>query len=328
MDKTLSQQEIDSLINAISSGTVESDELIIEEEKRRIRDYDFRRPNKFSKDHINAIKSIYDNYSRILSNILSNYLRANVDMVVGSIEQISYGEFIGSIPNPTLMEIFIMEPLKGLMVLEANPHLGFQMVDLLCGGMLRKNINLREFTEIEIGILEDILGMMVDKNKTAWDDFLDLEPKVDGLVTNPQLNQIFSYEEAVVLITFKVKINEELSLMNMCIPYRAFGRYIDKLHTNHYKTPEKMTSEWQNRSDIEQIISGSQVDMIVELGKTEITVEEFMQLRCGDVFQLDVQAGEPMKMYIEDSEQFYVQPGLHKNKLAVQVVYYAGKEVD
>src|SRR6056297_2203371 len=159
MDKTLSQQEIDSLINAISSGTVESEELAKAGEKRRIKNYDFRRPNKFSKDHVNAIKSIYDNYSRVLSNFLSNQLRANVEMVVGSIEQISYGEFIHSIPNPTVMGIFSMEPLMGLMVLEANPNFGFHIVDLLCGGTLRKKVDLREFTEIEISIIEDVLTM-------------------------------------------------------------------------------------------------------------------------------------------------------------------------
>jgi flagellar motor switch protein FliM len=328
MDKTLSQQEIDALINAISSGTVEPEELAETGQKRNIKNYDFRRPNKFSKDHVHAIKSIYDNYSRTLSNILSNQMRANVEMTVVSIEQISYGEFIRSIPNPTLMGIFSMEPLNGLMVLEANPNFGFQIVDLLCGGTLRKNIDLRGFTEIEISILEDVITMMIGKNKDSWNDFLDLEPIVNGIVTNPQLNQIYPYEEAVILITFKMQINDEQSLINMCIPYSAFGRYIDKLHTNHYNVAEKMTSELRYRSDIEQIINKGQVDMRVELGKTEITVDDFMNLRCGDVLQLDILAGEPMKLYVEDSEHFYVQPGLHKNKLAVQVVEYAGKEVE
>src|SRR6056297_329386 len=234
MEKTLSQQEIDSLITAISDGEVEADELLKSEEKRRARKYDFRRPNKFSKDHVIAIKSIYDNYTRTITNTLSNSLRTDVDISVISVEQISYGEFIRSIPNPTLMAIFSMEPLKGFMLLEVSPRFGFQVVDLLFGGTLHNDIELRGFTEIEISILKDVMTSIIDKNKDAWKDILDLDPVVEGIVVNPQLNHIFPYEEAMAIITLNVKINEEQSVMSLCIPYIAFGGHIDKLHSNHY----------------------------------------------------------------------------------------------
>lgn len=120
MEKILSQAEIDTLINEISSGAEKSEKIVKTEEKRRIKNYDFRRPNKFSKNHINVIKSIYQNYARILSNILSNQMRADIEMKVASVEQVIYGEFMRSVLNPTLMCIFRMEPLRGPMILEAK----------------------------------------------------------------------------------------------------------------------------------------------------------------------------------------------------------------
>ena len=328
MEKTLSQKEIDSLINAISSKRLEQDDLAKSEEKKWVRKYDFRRPNKFSKDHVTTLKSIYDNYARTLTNTFSNYLMANVDIEVESVEQISYGEFVRSIPNTTLMGVFSMKPLNSLMLIEVSPRFGFQIVDLLCGVSFHRKIESRGFTEIEISILQDVLTTMIKTNKESWDDIMDLEPVMDGIVTNPRMNSVFTYEEAMALITFNVDINDEQSLMNLCIPYRAFEGHIDKLHSNHYNISDNMTKGFRYRSDIEQIINKGQVDISVELGTTEIMVRDFMDLRCGDVLQLDIMAGEPMKLYVEKCEHLYVQPGLYNKKLAVQVVDYAGKEVE
>jgi len=328
MEKTLSQNEIDSLINAISNGTMETDELIRQEEKKRVRKYDFRRPNKFSKNHINTLRSIYDNYARTLTNKFSNYFRAKVDIEVESIEQISYGEFIRSIPSKTLMGVFSIKPFKSLMIVEINPRFGFQAVDLLCGGEFHRDIKLREFTEIEISILKNVLNIVMQTNKEPWDDIAEIEPEMDGIVTNPQLNRVFPYEEAMALITFNMEINDEQSLMNFCIPYRAFEGQIEKLQTNHYNNTENMVNGFRYKSDIERIINKGKVDVSIELGKTQIMVEDFMDLRCGDVIQLDTRIGQAMKLYVEECEHLFVQPGLFNKKLAVQVVDYTGKEVE
>lgn len=328
MEKTLSQNEIDSLIKAISTGDVEADDLAGREEKRRARKYDFRRPNKFSKEHVTALKSIYESYARSMSSDLSNSLMADVDISVISVEQISYGEFIRSIPNPTLMAIFRMKPFKGLMIMETSPRFGFQAIDLLCGGTLHKDIDMRGFTEIEISILKEVLTSIVEKNKESWKDLLDLEPFVEGIVTNPQMNRIFPYEEATALITFNAMVNGEQTSMSLCIPYTAFGDHIESLHSNYYNQAGKMANEFRYKPEIEKIISKGQVNMEIVLGKTEITVGDFMDLRCGDVLQLDIAAGDPMKLYVEDCEHLYVQPGVYNGKLAVQVVDYAGKDVE
>ena len=328
MKKVLSQQEIDSLINAISSGEVAAEELEKEEEQQRVKNYDFRRPNKLSKDHISAIKSIYDNYARIVSNILSNQIRETVELKVASIEQVSYGEFNRSIPNPTLMAIFRMEPMPGSMIVETHPQFGFQMVDLLCGGTLHRNVELREFTEIEINILRDVLASIIEVNRSAWEDFMPVEPVLDGLETNPKLNQTLSYGEPVVLVTFKTLVGEESGLMNLCIPYRALDRNLDKLHTNHFRAMDKLIHGERHRSDIEATIADSRVALSVELGRTVITVEDFMDLRCGDVLQLGTGTGDPMRLYVENRHHLYVQPGLLGKKLAVQVIEPAGKDVE
>ncbi|MBN2258966.1 MAG: flagellar motor switch protein FliM [Clostridiales bacterium] len=328
MKKVLSQEEIDSLINALASGEIIEEPDSSVEENLNVKNYDFRRPNKLSKDHINSIENIYENYARMTANVLSNHLRTTVEMLIGSIEQVSYGEFIRSIPNPTILLLFRMEPFRGPVILEANASLGFQFINFLCGGSVAEDFEVRNFTEIETTLLQDIFQMIVDMNKTVWKDLIDLVPIIDKMESNPQLNQSLPYSESVVLLTFKIKIDESQSIMNLCIPYRALDPVIEKLHTVKYDTRDMNENNDKYKKEIEGLIDDSSLDMDVVLGKTNITIEDFVDLQEGDVIQLSSSVEELLEMYIEDTLYFYVQPGVHNKKLSVQIVKDTGKEVD
>lgn len=327
MKNVLSQDEIDSLINALASGEISNIEEEPENEIQKAKVYDFRRPNKLSKDQIQTIRGIHDNYARIISNYLSNQVRNTVKLSIVSIEQVTFGEFIRSIPNPTILGIFSVEPLDGICLLELNPTFCLFLIDLLCGGAMTRQIKMREFTDIEMTMLKDILHIMIDNIKTVWMDIADVTPFLENVETNPLLHQSMSYNDPVVLISFKAQVIEENTFVNMCISYRTFEKVADKLHAKNYDLLRKRQFSDLYTEDIEKVINHAKLNMSVLLGKSQITVNDFMELGVGDVIKLDTDLGKPLKLLIEDKQKLYVQPGLYKDKLSVQVVGEIGKDV-
>jgi flagellar motor switch protein FliM len=168
MSEILSQNEIDELLAALSSGDIGIEEQNTEE-KHRVKKYDFKRPNKFSKDHTRTLEMVHDNFSRIASNYLTAHLRSSVQIKVISSEQITFEEFIHSIPNPTILISFYLEPFEGLMLFETGPQFVFQIIDILFGGAGKSAIKTREFTEIEKNIIKRInMKLLESQYQLTW----------------------------------------------------------------------------------------------------------------------------------------------------------------
>lgn len=330
MKQVLSQQEIDSLLNAIDTGEIDSDDL--EEEKEdKIKSYDFRRPIKLSKEYINTLYMIFENFSKISGNLISSQINADVEISLGAVEQISYDEFIRSIPRTTLIGLFKSKPLSGVQLLEINPQFCYQYIELMCGGGLNQ-INLdevgkKEFTDIEIGILEELAGNILTSFEAAWGEIIDLSTEIDSLETNPQLIQNLSPNEPVILISFSVDVNKNTSFMNICIPFVSFENIMDKLSFRNWFDFEKESSKEHEDVLSEKIIASS-VDLEVVLGETEITVDDFLHLEIGDIIQLGLKTTDPLKMYVEDKLHYLVKPGKIKEKLAVEVLQYVEGDID
>lgn len=331
MKQVLSQQEIDSLLNALNAGEINPEMIIEEEEKNKVRAYDFRRPIKLSKEYINTLYMIFENFAKMSSNIMSTQVRTNVTMTLGAVEQISFDEFIHSIPNPTILGIFHSVPLNGNQILEINPQFGIQIIELMCGGAQtreKKTPKKEKFTEIELGVIEDLVLSLLKGFKTAWSELLDIETVLDGLETNPQLVQSMSPNEPVVLISFGVEIFKTKSFINICIPYVSFETIIDKLSIKNWFDMGRNYDDNKYKEQITDRLVGTEVELTVEMGKTHISVEDFLHLEKGDIIQLDMSTNKPMKMYVEDKVHFLVQPGMHKDKLAVQVLQYVEEDVE
>ncbi|MCG8484436.1 MAG: flagellar motor switch protein FliM [Clostridia bacterium] len=326
MKNVLSQDEIDSLINALSTG--ELDTVEIEEAKHNVKDYDFRRPNKLSKDQIQTLRGIHENYARIVSNILSNQVRNNVKLVIASIEQVTFGEFVRSIPNPTIMGYYSCDPLDGICILELNPDFCFSMIDLYFGGTMSHRFNVREFTDIELMMTKEMIKGMIDNFKTVWSDVIELSPELEAIETNPLLQQSLPHNETVVLMTFKAQVLEESSLINLCIPYRTIEKVADDLHAKNYDIMKSKGDSHVYKEHIEKALKNVKLNTSVLLGKTKIAVEDFVELDVGDIIELDTNLSQPMKLFVEDKEKLYVQPGLYNQKLSVQVVGDIGKDAD
>ena len=326
MKDVLSQSEIDSLINAMSSGEIKEVEVEVKKEKK-VKDYDFKRPNKLSKDHIYSIRNMYENYARIAANTLANQIRANVEMSVGSVEQVTFGEFIGSIPNPTIFAIFTLNPLEGYCVLEVNQSFGFHMIDLLFGGSKLSELTSREFTDIEARVIKEVIADLVKTSKAAWDDILEVEPQLLTVESNPQMNQTLSYNESGVLITLKVEIEEESLLINMCMPHNIFEKVQDEIKLRSIDKNKNKKHKKEYKQVIEKKLHDTELEMKIILGKTEISVEEFVDLTIGDVIQLETRIDEPLEMQVEEKSRFTVRPGVFNSKISGQVVDYNRKDL-
>lgn len=325
MGEILSQNEIDALLAALSSGQVDVEENTVEE-KQKAKKYDFKRPNKFSKEHVKTLEMVHDNFSRLVSNYLSAYLRSSVQINVISAEQITFEEFIHSIPNPTILISFILEPFNGVLLFETGPQFVFQVIDILFGGNGMNGIKTREFTEIEKNIIKRIDLKMLENLKTAWEDIIDVDVKFDNLETNPVLNQVMAPNEPVALITMAVNICNNQSFINMCIPYISIEKFMDKL-VIQYRNSISYDGDEENRKKIQDRINCVGVDCEVVLGKSLITVEDFISLSNGDCITLNRKTKEPLDMYVEKKLHFNVYPGTISKRMGVQIVKILSKDV-
>ena len=329
MADVLSQNEIDALLSALSAGELEPDEVAVkEEEKHKIKLYDFRSPQKFSKDHIRTLELVHDNYARIISNYLTGQIRQNTKIKLETVEQITYEEFMHSVQNPTFITAFKMPPLTGTIIFEMNAQFSFQIIDILLGGNGDRKSKTKEFSDIDKNIMRQITTGMIRNLKLAWEGTLDVEPEVEGVETNPALNQTLAPNEPVALITFSVELGKRSTFINMCIPYISIEKLLDKLVIRYkgQNDDEKLKAEC--RTKIEEGIQKIDIEVVAELGKTNLTVDDFLKLTTGDIIKLDNRSKDPIKLYVGQEECYYVKPGVTGKNMGVVILDITDKEVN
>lgn len=319
MSDVLSQSEIDALLSALSTGTVNANELKEEQSKKKVKIYDFRRPNKFSKDQIHTLQVIFENYSRSLGTFLSGQLRAPIQVEVLSVEQVTYEEFIRSIPSTTILNIFSVYPLEGNAIMEINPNLGFAFLDRLLGGPGNSLDRVRGLTEIEQTVMEKLGQRMLDFMQDPWSSIIDLEPIVERVETNPQFTQLVSPTEVMMIVSLETKMSDLMGVINICIPFLVLEPIISKLSVHFYYSTSGKAATPENVENIRSKLENSYVPVKAVLGKTIITVKDLLELSVGDVVPLDRNYKDDLEVQIGSSTKFLGRPGLHGNKVAIQI---------
>ncbi len=234
MSDQLSQGDVDGLLTDIQAGKVAAKDASAPGDRRRIKAYDFKRPDKFSKDQIRTVSIMHETFARLATTTLSAQLRTLAHVHVASVDQLTYEEFIRSIPNPTTLAIVDMDPLKGSAVLEIDPTVTFAIIDRSFGGQgghVRFN---RDLTDIECAVMEMIIPRMIEKLQEAWSTVIDLRPRLGQIEVNPQFAQVVPPREMVVLVTLETKIGDVKGMMNLCIPYLTIEPIIPKLSTRYF----------------------------------------------------------------------------------------------
>ncbi|WP_270171846.1 flagellar motor switch protein FliM [Paenibacillus sp. SYP-B4298] len=319
MVDVLSQNEIDALLAALSSGEMDAEELKKEETQKKIRAYDFKRAVRFSKDHIRSLTRIHENFARFLTTYFSAQLRTFVQISVVQVEQLPYDEFIRSIPKMTILNIFEAEPLEGRMVLEVHPNVAFAMVDRLLGGQGTAPSKINALTEIETTVMERIFSRAFESLQEAWKTVIDISPRMEGLETNPQFMQIVSPNETIALISLSTKIGETTGMINLCIPHVVIEPIMPRLSVHHWFVSQKKSRAPEELEVLEHRVQRAKLNIVAELGQSSISIHEFLGLSVGDVISLNRSVHDGLQIKVGDKLKFIGSPGSVKDRLAVQI---------
>ncbi|MCI5566458.1 MAG: flagellar motor switch protein FliM [Veillonellaceae bacterium] len=323
-DDVLSQSEIDKLLSAISTGDVSAEEIKKEDEQKKVKVYDFKRPDKFSKDQIRTLYMLHENFARLLNTYLSTHLRTMVNVEVASVEQLTYQEFIQSLTNPSVIGVVAVPPLKGNIIMEINTGISFSIIDRVLGGKGENTIKPRVLTEIEIAIMRRVIDRALDQLKEVWTNVVRFEPKLEATEDNPQFVQIVPPSDMVVIITLQMKVGDVEGFMNICMPYLVLEPVMSKLTTTFWVASS--VSREDNPEQVEVLkrrIEKTYVPFIVELGEINISIREFLTLGFGDVLQLDTKVKDELRCKVGTHTKFYCRPGTSGKRSAVQITRVA-----
>ena len=321
MNEVLSQDEIDQLLQAISSGESENTDFKPVNDTRKIKIYDFKRPDKFSKEQIRTVSIMHETFARLTTTSLSAQLRSLVHVHVASVDQLTYEEFIRSIPTPTTLAVINMDPLKGNAVLEIDPAITFSMIDRLFGGTGQGAKVSRDLPDIEQSVMEGIIVRILANMREAWTQVIDLRPRLGQIETNPQFAQIVPPSEMVVLVTLETKVGEEEGMMNFCIPYLTIEPIISKLSSQFWFSSVRRSSTTQYLGTLKEKLSDVDMDVVAEIGTINMPIRDVLALRVGDVVRLStVRVGDPLSLSVGNKKKFYCQPGVVGKKMAVQII--------
>lgn len=316
----LSQSEIDDLLSALSTGVVSAEEIKDEQKQKKIKVYDFRRPDKFSKDQIRTLYMLHENFARLMNTYLSAHLRTIVHIDVASVDQLTYEEFIRSLPSPSVIGVFQMRPLKGNAILELNPNVIFSIIDRLFGGPGLPPAKTRSLTDIEEAIVKRVINKTLECFAEAWKQVVAVEPKLEIIESNPQFTQIVPPNDMVVIITLHVKIGQVEGLVNICIPYLVLEPIMSKLTTTYWVASSVAKQALpEHINAIQRKLEKAFIPLYVELGRTTVTVQELLGLVVNDVLRLESKIEDDLNVIVGQREKFRGKPGLSGHKVALQI---------
>lgn len=318
MGDVLSQNEIDNLLKALSSGELDAEEFKGNGEKT-VKNYDFARPSKFSKEHLRTLENIFEHYGRLLSTNLPAYFRKNVQVEVINSEAVAYSEFTNALSNPVLLGIIDFAPLKGNIIIELSNKLGYAMLDRMLGGGGQPIEKVREFTEIELIILERIFNVCTNLLSEPWNNVVEIEPRLIRIETNSQFAQIIAPSEMISIITMNIKIGNIDGMMNICLPYSCLETVIDKLNTKYWYSQMQAKDDAAYQDIIEVAIAKAKIPIKAVLGKSTISVNDFLGLQCGDIIKLNTKVEDELDIYVGNINKFKALPGASSDSYAVRI---------
>ena len=325
MSEVLSQQEIDNLLAALSTGELDANDMQ-ETQEKQVKDYDFKRPVKFSKEHLRTLEIIFEHYGRLLSTNLPVYLRKNVQISVTSSETVTFSEFSNALSNPVILSIVNFAPLSGNIIMELSLNVGFAIIDRMLGGQGNALERPREFSEIEMAMLENILIVCMQLLREPWKNVIEINPVLDRIETNPQFAQIIAPSDMIAIVTLNIRIGEVDGLMNICLPYFTLESIMDNLNTKFWYSTMQENPDENYQEHLESLVKRVNVPLRAILGTSSISVNDFMNLQIGDIIRLDSEVGSDLTVYVGNIKKFTAVPGSSKEKYAVQVTSVLGEE--
>jgi flagellar motor switch protein FliM len=330
MADILSQSEIDALIAAMVNQGSESEVMKPapgeKSSPKRIRQYDFRRPDKFSKEQIRTIQIIHENYIRPLQTYFTARFRTMVQMVVGSVDQNTYTEYVRGLSNPSVICPFKIEGLPGTCVIDISPVLAFPMIDRLFGGPGAALTPSRPLTEIETSVISSVLRGMLEAYADSWKSIGNWTITPGNIETNPLFVQVAAPNEIVITVALDVRIGEHVGVITICLPHLTLEPILDRLSAHNWFKTGVREVRAGDQSALNATVQGARVSLVAELGRAELTVGEILELGKGDVIVLGTKVNETVTVYVGNQPKFLGRPGRVRDRIALEIVGDAQKE--
>ncbi len=316
MAKILSQEEIDALLSNVSG---ESFEEVEEKPRQKISLYDFKHPNLVSKEQMRLLETIHEGICRNFGVFLSAQLRMIVEMNLLAIDQIMYSEFVMSIAPPSCIYVCKPDNPASYFVLEMNPQLAIFIVERLFGGPGSPVTEARPISIIEQKVMSRVIDRLVVELSKNWGQITQFNTTVERFESNPEFVQIVPSSEPVVVVSMEIKIHGHSTLMNICYPYMWISNIVSSPEVQERILFGSQESSEEERNLIEENLLLTPANLSVMLGKTKISVKDFLNLQVGDVIQLKNRTDHLLPVYVNKKHAFNAVIGLRKKRLALRI---------
>lgn len=325
----LDQSEVDALLAAVESGQVEDSTADLQIFSRRrtsldgveVRPYDFKRPERVSKDQMRALQTLHEGFARNFGASMSAFLRTIVEVKVAACEQMTYSEFIAGLPNPTSFNLLRAEPLEGQICYEISPLIIYPIIDRLLGGTNQELfIPQRPLTVIETRLINKVTGRAIEALEEAWSSIRELKFNLTGSESNPQLVQIVPPNEVVVVIGFELKMASRAGTMNLCIPYAVIEPLMDDLAAQSWFSTGRLNGSREFSDRISSRLGRASLQVTGVLAETTITLRDLVNLSVGDVIVTEKPATEPAVLCVEGQRKLLVSIGQYRDARALRVI--------
>jgi flagellar motor switch protein FliM len=330
MPEVLNQPQVSALLDAVNAGRAgvrDRQQVQIFSRHRRdledveIRDYDFKRPERISKDQMRALQTLHETFARSYGASLSGFLRTIVEIRIAHAEQMTYSEFIASLPNPTSFNLVQCAPLEGQMCLEVSPLIIYPVIDRLLGGSNQELfIPQRAMTIIETRLIQRILNRGMAALAEAWESVKKIDFRLGEMESNPQIVQIVPPNEVVVVIGFEIKMTNRTGTMSLCIPYNVIEPLMDDLNAQSWFMGGNQQGEAHWGEVIARQLSEAPMHIAGILAETTITVGDLRRLEVGDLILTDKPATSPAVLTAGGKPKFLAHIGRSKNKRALKII--------
>ena len=322
MAKILSQDEIDALLTTVSAGESESGAAaqFHDEKLRSIVAYDFKHPNRVSKDQIRTLENMHDNFAGHFASALSSVMRTVADVDLVSVDQITYSEFIMSLVTPSCTYTFAAPPLDGVCLVDFNPTLTFSIIDRLFGGRGKIMETERELTTIERSVMANLVSRLYTELMRSWENLVPLEIEQKSFETNPQFIQIVPPGETVVVISFQIKLFQSTGLLTICYPYVSLEPIVTRLSAQNWIDATKKKNLEKDRTTNIHNVKQVQAQMAAILLRSTLKLRDFLELKLGDIVPSETKLDEAIEITINRRKKYFARPGLAGKKRAFQVL--------
>jgi flagellar motor switch protein FliM len=319
MSKILAQDEVDSLLRGLSAGEIESEADIPDEDEDGIVPFDLSNQDRIIRGRMPVLEIVNDRFARLYTNILTNTIRKRVELNPISLDMTKFGDFMRSLPVPTSISIFKMDPLRGNALLVVDSRLVFALVENFFGGAgSQPKVEGRDFTPIEQAIVERVVKIALANMEESWKPVHEVHVEMVRTEVNPQFAAIVPPSDVVIVVTFEVELENAIGSLIVCLPYATMEPIRSKLHASFQSERLEVDHVWINR--FKERLMETPVEMVVRLGRTAISGRQLLYLQEGDIILLDTDEDELLEAEIEGVRKFKGLPGRVKGNKSFKVV--------